>query len=249
MAAYKLNQRCATAVGKDRVANTLLALRGRGVRDAGERVARDLARQAASEQLQPLLEAACGRLASVLHRAFDIAMEVQQRGTPPSFSLSTRQQMNVKSHWVELPKFCLPDQIAKCAPAHPDLLPPACRIGAGASQAICRLQCRTAVCLSCFCAAARGEVPHAADPPTAGMHMPLLSHADNMTQDCSCKQPMRICIGRTHISTSAWRGRYLHLRFVHENVFMPFILSSITRHVFAGWDERLQRTVSVRQRS
>lgn len=59
----------------------VLAAKGRdGGRDNSQKVAQDLARDAAREQLKPLLDAACSRLASVLHRAFDVAIEAQQPG-------------------------------------------------------------------------------------------------------------------------------------------------------------------------
>jgi len=56
----------------------LLAVRGRGGGGGGEKVAIDLARDAAREQLKPLMETACSRLASVLHRSFEIAVDAQQ---------------------------------------------------------------------------------------------------------------------------------------------------------------------------
>ena len=58
----------------------VLAARSRGGRDGSEKVAQDLARDAAREQLQPLLETACARLAAVLRRCFDIATETQPPG-------------------------------------------------------------------------------------------------------------------------------------------------------------------------
>lgn len=58
----------------------VLAARSRGSRDGYEKVAQDLARDAAREQLRPLLETACARLACVLHRCFDIATESQPLG-------------------------------------------------------------------------------------------------------------------------------------------------------------------------
>lgn len=56
----------------------LLAVRGRAGASSGDKVSLDLARDAAREQLKPLLETACARLASVLHRAFHIAVEQEQ---------------------------------------------------------------------------------------------------------------------------------------------------------------------------
>ena len=55
----------------------LLAVKSRGGSDFGDRVAQNLARETAREQLQPLFATACSRLAAVLHRAFDIASELQ----------------------------------------------------------------------------------------------------------------------------------------------------------------------------
>ena len=68
----------------------LLAVKGRGAPSSGAKVAQDLARDAAREQLKPLLETACGRLASVLHRAFEIAVEQEQlnAGACPSACIS-----------------------------------------------------------------------------------------------------------------------------------------------------------------
>lgn len=76
------------AVAKDKIANMLLAVKGRGAASSREKVAQDLARDAAREQLKPLLETACGRLASVLHRSFDIAVEQEQTTTSEIPSLS-----------------------------------------------------------------------------------------------------------------------------------------------------------------
>ena len=56
----------------------LLAVRGRNGGSSCKKVAQDLSRDAAREQLKPLLETACARLASVLTRSFDIAVEQEQ---------------------------------------------------------------------------------------------------------------------------------------------------------------------------
>ena len=56
----------------------LLAVKGRGSVSSGEKVAQDLARDAAREQLKPMLETACSRLASVLYHSFNVAVEHQQ---------------------------------------------------------------------------------------------------------------------------------------------------------------------------
>lgn len=56
----------------------LLAVRGRGAVSSGEKVAQDLAKDAAREQLKPMLETACARLASVLYHSYNIAAEHQQ---------------------------------------------------------------------------------------------------------------------------------------------------------------------------
>ncbi len=63
------------AVATDRVANLLLAYKGRSASMAPSRAAEDIARQMAREMLGPLLDAACVRLAFVLRRAFDIAAD------------------------------------------------------------------------------------------------------------------------------------------------------------------------------
>ena len=69
--------RSTTAVARDKVANVLLATKGRA--SGGEaHTAQGLARSIARELLGPLLETACSRLASLLRHAFDIAAEIQQ---------------------------------------------------------------------------------------------------------------------------------------------------------------------------
>lgn len=65
------------AVAKDKVANVLLATKGRASGGAAH-TAQGLARSIARELLGPLLETACSRLASLLRHAFDIAAESQQ---------------------------------------------------------------------------------------------------------------------------------------------------------------------------
>ena len=67
-----------SAVAKDKVANMLLAVKGRSGGSSCKKVAQDLSRDAAREQLKPLLETACARLAAVLGRSFDIAVEQEQ---------------------------------------------------------------------------------------------------------------------------------------------------------------------------
>jgi hypothetical protein len=65
-------------VPRDRVANMLLAQRGRGDgAGAGARAAEELACAAARAALGPLLEAACARLAGVVRRAYGIAAELE----------------------------------------------------------------------------------------------------------------------------------------------------------------------------
>ncbi|KAJ9518938.1 hypothetical protein QJQ45_026218 [Haematococcus lacustris] len=63
------------AVATDRVANLLLAYKGRSAYMASSRAAEDIARQMAREVLGPLLDMACARLAFVLRRMFDIAVD------------------------------------------------------------------------------------------------------------------------------------------------------------------------------
>lgn len=65
-------------VAKDKVANVLLASKGRGASGGPAHTAQDLARNIARELLGPLLETACSRLASLLRHAFDIAADSQQ---------------------------------------------------------------------------------------------------------------------------------------------------------------------------
>jgi hypothetical protein len=67
-------------VARDRIANVLLARKGRDTVGGAARAAEDIARQAARELLAPLLDAACARLAFVLRRAVDAAAERAGRG-------------------------------------------------------------------------------------------------------------------------------------------------------------------------
>lgn len=71
-------------VAKDKVANVLLASKGRGASGGPAHTAQDLARNIARELLGPLLETACSRLASLLRHAFDIAADSQQLLQDPS---------------------------------------------------------------------------------------------------------------------------------------------------------------------
>ena len=66
-----------SAVARDKVANVLLASKGRGASGDSVHTAQDLARSIARELLGPLLETACSRLASLLRHAFDIAADSQ----------------------------------------------------------------------------------------------------------------------------------------------------------------------------
>lgn len=65
----------AAAAARDRVANALLARKGRDPAGGAARAAEDLARRAAREMLAPLLDAACARLGFVLRRAVDAAID------------------------------------------------------------------------------------------------------------------------------------------------------------------------------
>lgn len=67
-----------TTVAKDKVANVLLASKGRGAAGGPAHTAQDLSRSIARELLGPLLDTACCRLASLLRHAFDIAADSQQ---------------------------------------------------------------------------------------------------------------------------------------------------------------------------
>ena len=78
-----------SAVAKDKVANMLLAVKGRNGGGSCKKVAQDLSRDAAREQLRPLLETACARLVSVLHRSFDIAVDQEQTTTSEPLHLVT----------------------------------------------------------------------------------------------------------------------------------------------------------------
>ena len=68
----------AGAVARDKVANVLLASKGRGASGGPAHTAQDLARSIARELLGPLLDTACSRLASLLRHTFDIAADSQQ---------------------------------------------------------------------------------------------------------------------------------------------------------------------------
>ncbi|KAI8477346.1 MAG: P-loop containing nucleoside triphosphate hydrolase protein [Monoraphidium minutum] len=63
------------SVARDRIANVLLARKGRDNLGGAARAAEDIARQAAREMLAPLLDAACARLAFVLRRSVDAAAD------------------------------------------------------------------------------------------------------------------------------------------------------------------------------
>lgn len=63
------------SVARDRIANVLLARKGRDNVGGAARAAEDIARQAARELLGPILNAACARLAFVLRRTADVAAE------------------------------------------------------------------------------------------------------------------------------------------------------------------------------
>ena len=64
-----------TALATDRVANLLLAYKGRSSTFAPGRAAEDIARQTARDVLAPLLDAACARLAFVLKRVIETASD------------------------------------------------------------------------------------------------------------------------------------------------------------------------------
>jgi hypothetical protein len=68
----------AAAVARDKVANVLLARRGRGQSNGTVCAAEDIARATAKELLGPLLDTACARLGFVLRRSFEIAAERTQ---------------------------------------------------------------------------------------------------------------------------------------------------------------------------
>eukprot|EP00775_Hariotina_reticulata_P011152 gene11152-11304_t len=70
------------AVARDRVANVLLAYKGKNHLGGAARAAEDIARQTARELLGPLLDAACSRLAFVLRKALEIAAEKSMRQGP-----------------------------------------------------------------------------------------------------------------------------------------------------------------------
>ena len=75
---YVFTPLAAVVVARDKVANVLLASKGRGASGGSAHTAQDLARSIAKELLGPLLETACSRLASLLRHAFDIAADSQQ---------------------------------------------------------------------------------------------------------------------------------------------------------------------------
>lgn len=65
----------AAAVARDRIANVLLAYKGRSGVGGSARAAEDIARSTAKELLRPLLHTACARLAFVMRRTLDIAAD------------------------------------------------------------------------------------------------------------------------------------------------------------------------------
>lgn len=66
----------APAVAKTRVANVLMALKLRGgAVDGAATAAQDIARSSAREALAPLMDAAAARLAAILRRTFDLALD------------------------------------------------------------------------------------------------------------------------------------------------------------------------------
>jgi hypothetical protein len=69
----------AAAVARDRVANVLLAYKGKNHLGGAARAAEDIARQTARELLGPLLDAAVSRLGFVLRKALDIAADKAMR--------------------------------------------------------------------------------------------------------------------------------------------------------------------------
>lgn len=84
---------CAPADSRDKVANMLLAYKGRNGGGISK-VAEELARSAARETLGPLLDMACTRLGAVVRRAYDIAAEQAQlqRGDLLSLKVTARKQ-------------------------------------------------------------------------------------------------------------------------------------------------------------
>jgi hypothetical protein len=70
----------AAAVARDKIANVLLAYKGKNNHGGAARAAEDIARQTARELLGPLLDTACSRLALVIRRVFDIAVECSAAG-------------------------------------------------------------------------------------------------------------------------------------------------------------------------
>lgn len=71
------------SVAHAKLSNILLAHRGRSRFGGGGQAAEEIARATAREYLGPLLDAACARLAFILHQLFNIAVErVHQTGRP-----------------------------------------------------------------------------------------------------------------------------------------------------------------------
>ncbi|WIA29612.1 hypothetical protein OEZ86_012099 [Tetradesmus obliquus] len=75
------------AVARDRVANVLLAYKGKNHLGGAARAAEDIARQTARELLGPLLDAAVSRLGFVLRKALDIAADKAMRQGPAKEAL------------------------------------------------------------------------------------------------------------------------------------------------------------------
>ena len=64
-----------SALATDRVANLLLAYKGRSSAFAPGRAAEDIARQTARDALGPLLDTACARLAFVLRKVVEASSD------------------------------------------------------------------------------------------------------------------------------------------------------------------------------
>lgn len=70
------------AVARDKVANVLLAYKGKNNYGGPARAAEDIARQSAREMLGPLLDTACRRLGFVIRRVVDIAADTTMASGP-----------------------------------------------------------------------------------------------------------------------------------------------------------------------
>ncbi len=90
----------AAAVARDRVANVLLAYKGKHGPGGAARAAEDIARQTARSLLSPLLDTACARLAFILRRVFDTAADVASGSGEANCSFACVTSTGKLEDWI-----------------------------------------------------------------------------------------------------------------------------------------------------